>query len=250
MHGNRARLSGNPRRIYLLSGLPVCPVCGNRMALTRKTYASGTRRYYVCSKYQNAVLCAGEKRCSPKSFAVEKIEDAVVRAIMDAVERPDVVRAARQAYKEPISRTELDPRAELVRLDDVLRELDDQEQALIRAQVAGIRAGASPNAYAAAFADLAGRRKDFEDRRGQLASIIRRPPTQANPSNKDFDLQVIADIDMALKSDLVPKEDRRRLIRTVVEKVVCREDGAEVYFGGETVQNISVTQNSPVWGLR
>ncbi len=159
---------------------------------------------------------------------------------MDAVARPEVVQAAMQAYKEPLRLTDLDPRAELVRLDNLLTELVEQEQAIITAQVAGIRSGASPNAYAAAFADLAGQRKDFEDRRGQLASLIRRPPIKANPHNADFDLQVMADIETALKSDLVPKEDRRRLVRTVVERVVCKEDGAEVYFGGETVQNISM----------
>ena len=57
-------------------------------------------------------------------------------------------------------------RRELRDLDAALTELNAQETASIQAQIAGIRAGASPDAYAAVFADLAARRKDLEDRRG------------------------------------------------------------------------------------
>ena len=41
-------------------------------------------------------------------------------------------------------------------------------------RIAGIRAGASPDAYAEVFAAIATRRKDVEDRRGGLSAQMRR----------------------------------------------------------------------------
>ncbi len=243
---NRSRMGGNPTRTYLLSGLVVCPKCGAKMAVTGKKTNSGSTRTYLCSQYQNALLWAGERRCERQAFEVSRIENAVMKAVICAAKEPDALVLAEQAYREPTARLSAgEDLAAIQRLDLALRELAAEEQALIAAQVAGIRAGASPEAYAVAWTDLAHRRKDLETRRAALARAVRNVPSSRKQDTDSLRTQALRDVDAVLRSSALTPEQKRRLIRMVVGKVVCQPEGAEVYFYGETLKNISVTQNSP-----
>lgn len=168
MRENNRKLGGNPNRTYLLSGLTVCPKCGSKMVIKGKRPASSSsmeRRYYLCANYQNAALWAGEHRCERRSFPVPNIEGAVVKAVLAAAEHPEALDRAADVYRRRIAPKSSDSlRLEISQIDRALEELRETEQATIVAQVAGIRAGGSADAYAAAFADIALRRKDLEDR--------------------------------------------------------------------------------------
>lgn len=250
MQENNRKLGGNPRRTYLLSGLAVCPQCGCKMVVTGKPASQSTpaeRRYYLCSAYNNAALWAGETRCKRQSFPIAKVEAAVVLAILDAAKNPEALDAAEDAYRDQRAPQNVDSlRQELRAVDRSLEELRETEQATVMAQVAGIRAGGSPEAYSSAFADIAVQRKDLEDRRGLLAGMIRQAEKPRAIRGSDWRGRALGDAKLVLESEEAGKEEKRRLIRTVVNKVVCKPDGADVYFGCETVKNISVTQNSPV----
>ena len=63
--------------------------------------------------------------------------------------------------------------AELRRVDSALNKLRTDEMNVIQAQIAGIRSGASPSAYAEVFADIVAERKDIEDRRGGFKTLAR-----------------------------------------------------------------------------
>ena len=105
---------------------------------------------------------------------MEATEAAALKAIQIAAGSPEALDAAERAYLAPKTSCTADAaRKELTALDLALSDLTLEERALVTAQVAGIRAGAPPDVYASAFADLALKRKDMEDRRGQLTARIR-----------------------------------------------------------------------------
>ena len=91
-------------------------------------------------------------------------------ALQEVVQRPEVLRNALHVYQQ----SRLQPgdvtatRREITALDRALEELKGEEAHTVQPQIADITAGASPDAYAEAFAQFAVRRKDIQDRRGLL----------------------------------------------------------------------------------
>ena len=104
-----------------------------------------------------------------------------------------------------------------------------EEQSAVTAQLAGTRAGASPEAYAAVFADIAARRKDLEGKRKALSISPRRPK-----AGKTDDGSVMAGLlrsALAVLSDpAVPGAEKRGVLSPIVERVICRKGGADVVF--------------------
>ena len=120
-------------------------------------------------------------------------------------------------------------RRRLRELDAALIQLKGEEQSAVTAQLAGIRAGASPEAYAAVFADIAARRKDLEAKRGMLSGPPRRPK-----AGKTGDADVMAGMlkaALAVLSDpAVPGSDKRSALAPIVDRVICQKGGADVVF--------------------
>lgn len=236
---NKARKGSNPRRCYLLSGLVYCPNCGSPMMLQGKTTKSGIRRYYICSQYQKALVWAGERRCERLTSSVPDIEAIVVRAITNAVTRPGAIREAENAYRQITATSDPDEaRKHIQHIDNALSELAQDERATVAAQVAGIRAGALPDSYATAFADIALRRKDLENQRALLTATVRSKPKAER--GKNLRSQALSDVQTALTSEAIATDEKRKLVRIVVAKVVCRHGGADVFFYGDDLKNISV----------
>jgi hypothetical protein len=82
---------------------------------------------------------------------------------------------------------------------------------LIVAQVAGIRAGGSADAYAAAFADIAARRKDLEYRRGALVAILKVQSGNRPKPASDWRRRALNEAKLVLESDRTGKEEKRGL---------------------------------------
>ncbi len=238
---NKRQHGGNPWRTRMLSGLVACAHCGRPMVAcngsrtTRrgKTYHNPDR--YYCGHDRRTFTATGAHPCSPTHYLLEQTEQAVLLALGEICARPEVVRFALETYSRQAgpapSRDVL--RAELSAVDKSLAGVKQQEAAAVQAQIAGIIAGASPDAYAEAFASLAARRKDLEDERGRLSAQIApsRAPLPAEPLDTEtLTAQVLTDIHAVLTSPLVAGQKKRSLVRTVVEKVVCQKEGADVFF--------------------
>lgn len=105
---------------------------------------------------------------------------------------------------------------------------------MVQAQIAGLAAGASPQAYAEVFAELAARRALLQDRHGVLAQSLARAMGASQPGRgkKKADLKpaILADVYEALTSEYLEGVEKRNLIGRVVDRVICHKDGAEVVF--------------------
>lgn len=241
---NRVRKGGNPSRVRMLATRVFCPECGTRMI-----YSGSTRReikgkvytsnsLYVCGRYRSTLshFGKGKAECLPTGYLADPVEGSVVRSVESACQREDWIRALSAEYSQEReqARTGDDARRELAAIDRALKEIGQEETAAVTAQIAGIRAGASPDVYAEVFAGIAARRKDLEDRRGVVSKSVNAKP-KGGRGNAAVDVKrILADVRLALTSPHVPGAQKRDILGTVIEKVVPfregREVGAEVHY--------------------
>jgi hypothetical protein len=244
---NRSQKGGQPARVRLLAGRLVCPRCGGgmRFILTKKEAWD----CYECQRHVEALRAGLPSDCEGTSYHRLMLEGAALLSLMDIAERSASVKAQLARYREEErhqagaktgvgSRDEA--RQEMAALDQALADLAGEEAAAVQAQIAGIRAGASPDAYAAVFGELAARRKDMEDRRGVLRRALdmagagkggARPSAPSDSiSEEALRLQGLADLRRVLDSPDVPTARKRDLLGTVIEKVIPRKDGAEIVY--------------------
>lgn len=239
---NRTYQGGNPKRARMLSGRAFLS-CGHGAVYQP---ASGrSPAYYHCGLRQRALRTVGAagSGCEADCCRADVAERSVAFAFLSAARDPKALADAQRLYegRKEAAATEHSPEArrELAALDRDLTRLRNEEAAAVQAQIAGIRAGASPDAYAAAFADIAARRKDMEDRRGRLSRALAAQRPQAGTDGprrgigepgEDLSLKALADAALVLSAPDMPGETKRDIVGMVVERVVCRRDGAEVHF--------------------
>jgi hypothetical protein len=104
----------------------------------------------------------------------------------------------------------------------------------VRAQIAGMRMGASPDVYSELFADIAARRKDLEDRRGWVKTAL----SQETGERKKIARQHVSktvqkaleDAWTILSSPDVAGVMKRDILLPLVDKVILHKDGVEVIF--------------------
>ena len=236
----KARHGGDPKRMRMLSGLCFCPHCGAR-TWTKYQQANGkTYCYYWCGTRSKSRNFPGERPCQPDLYPIAVVEQATVKAVREAWERPDAIAAALAVYqKGERQEPDTDPRRELEALDNALAQVKAEEGAAVQAQIAGIMRGLSPDAYAEAFTGIAARRKDMEDRRGVLAASISRTRNQkagGRSTPKLLMSRALEDAVTALTDEDVTGPEKRMLLGTIVEKVIPHKEGADVFFAPSIFQ--------------
>ena len=236
MRMNLTSQSGNASRIRMLSGLVYCPNCGGGMTFkgqrARKN-ASDVPAQYCCSAHIKKQRLEGESFCDAKTYRLSETEGAVVSALLQAAEHPEWIEAAQEAYDRAKAAPQeaRDPKLELQAVTRALEELKQEETATIMAQISGIKQGASPDAYAEVFAGIVARRKDLENRRGALSRVGRTKKSGGMAPQEGAGRGVfLRDVYKSLTSPFVTQAEKRALVGRVVEKVVCRKDGADIVF--------------------
>jgi len=181
----------------------------------------------------------GEAACERTAYALKMIEQSVIVSLLDASAHPESLLAAMQVYQAQQNAAGEtsnlpDLRKERAALEAALRQLGQNEAITIQAQIAGIATGASPNAYAAVFADIAAQRKDLEDRRGALARLLTMLEKNGSKNVQKpascLAQQPLEDLARVLSSDIMPGQEKRDLVGTVIDRVVCQPKGADVFF--------------------
>ena len=234
---NRTFLKGNPRQIRMLSGRTVCPYCGAQGVIKQQKANGKQYPYFICGAQRKASQLTGAKPCKGDLYPVALMEDSMVKVMQEAWQNPKALAAVEVAYD--VNTTELAQdatllRKELVRLDKVLGELKAEEMMTGRAQLAGMAAGASADLYSEMFTDIALRRKDSENRRGQISMALasgkegRKKASQQNTSKAIQ--QALEEAWKVLSSPDVPGVTKRDILLPLVEKVVLHKDGVEVVF--------------------
>ena len=234
---NSKNLRGNPKRIQMLTGRTVCPYCGDR-AVVKNQVANGKKyRYLICGQRRKAATMTDAKPCSSDLYPIDIIEQATIRVVQEAWMNPEALSRAEIVYMgdAPVKLIgESETKRELAALTKALAELKVEETAAVQGQIAGIRAGASPDAYRDIFAEIAARRKDLEDRHGRLSvaqgSITRDQTNNAKQRAQSAVQQALKDAYTALADPEVPGMSKRDILLTIVDKVICHKDGAEVVF--------------------
>ena len=247
---NKSKKSGNPNIVRMLAGRINCPLCGAGMYCMSPSHKKSKKpgsdevftypARYSCGQYRITVtnLGKGKAECVPTGYYADNVERAVVTSVEDACEHPDWIAALSAEYQQDRSPA-VDTgsaRRELAAIDKALKDIAGDEAAAVQAQIAGIRAGASPDAYAEVFAALAGRRKDLEDRRGVVSKAVNAKPKAGQGKREAADLgRMLEDVRIALTSEHVPGHVKRDILGTVVEKVIPfkegpGKEGAEAFF--------------------
>ena len=240
---NQKVLVGNPKQARMLTGRVECP-CGHRAAIV----GSKSSKAYQCFAERQSRFLRGISVCQNATYALPRTEQSVITSLLDAAARPEALAAAAQAYGEtmtgqqPLTTSPASLRRERAGIDAALSRIAQDEIATVQAQIAGIRAGASPDAYASVFADLGSQRKDLEDRRGVIVQRLKmdnREPQEGEikPENKGRQItqsnmtsQVLLDTARVLTSEAVLGQEKRDLIGSVISRVVCQVGGADIYY--------------------
>ena len=242
LKANKAKKGGNPQRVRMLAGRILCPhcgsglICGSEKIQTRRGRTTTVPRRFCCGVYMRSMDKRNSSECLPTNYLVSEVEGDVLAAIVDAAHRPEAIAeaitAAMAAYAAaPAVEDALAARKEIASIDKALEDLSRQEAATVQAQITGIMQGAPPEAYAAAFADMAVRRKDMEDQRGSLSRRVQSTqpaPEKMTPEKRGDTAETQADaLRLALEdavrvlaSDAVPGQVKRDAIGHLIESVV------------------------------
>jgi len=245
---NKKLKSGNRQQVRMLSGRVFCPECGAGMFCASQTHKASKKdasviftypRRYQCGHYRRTLMDKGAAECQPTGFYVNEVEEAVIQALLDACQRPESIREAIAAYQaaQEAPKPATDARQELAQVDKALRSLEERSAATVKAQIAGVMAGADPGAYNSVFADMAAERKDLEDRRGVLARMLTAKtasPKERAGDKPDFTV-LLEKARLVLTAEDVAGEVKRNIVGTVIEKVIClkasdKSAGAEIIF--------------------
>jgi site-specific DNA recombinase len=223
--------SGTPRHVRMLSGQTVCPHCGGRAGFKYQKANGRQYAYLVCRCFLAARGAAGERPCVGDLYPVEEVEGATLTAIRRAWECPESVAAAVRVFRQAQAQDPEAASGELRAIMDELDALGREQAAVVQAQVAGIRSGASPDAYADLFADINARRKDLAARRREAEALAGRGSVAAAPmADPEAQAAAFREAWEVLTDPDVPGVAKRDILQTLVDRVVCRKGGADVVF--------------------
>ena len=228
----RTSQGGNPRRTHMLSGKVYCPHCGARAVIKHQRAKGVTYRYYLCGAQRRSRVLGPERPCVGDLYPIEETERAALTALEKVLTCPESVAEAMALYRERPGTAGLSPdevRRRLREMDAALVHLRGEEQAAVAAQLAGMRAGASPDAYAAVFADIASRRRALEGERGALSGPPRRPKAE-RVGEGEVMAGMLRSALAVLSDPAVPGSEKRGMLAPIVDRVVCRKGGADVVF--------------------
>lgn len=175
LKSNRNRQSGNPTRLKMLPGFIHCPECDSSMVYKPERNRKGLMlpAHYTCGKHIKKQRLEGEAFCNAKTYRQSVQENAVVTAVSDAVQHPEWIEPALETYRKAkrMPHEVVDHRKELQAVERTLKDIETKQGAAVKAQIAGIMAGASPDAYAGVFAEIAEERVSCQKNRADVMFV-------------------------------------------------------------------------------
>lgn len=189
----------SPDRVYLFTGLIRCPDCGNTLKATFKTYPNDRSKEYNGYRCNNGKLrtCTFRHQLSEK-----KIEKYLLANIRHDLEQYVIHTEAEQAQKKRQPKVQ-----DIISLNEQLRRLN---MIYIAGNISDEEYAENTNRLKAEIAKA--RRAEEDDRPTNLASI-----------------KAFLNSDFLAAYDSLPKEDQRRLWRSMIE---------EIYIEGTKVTGI------------
>lgn len=236
---NKSKRGGNPGRVRMLASRVFCPHCGASCVTLSPTKQQSKRtgetlvypHRYTCGRYRRTLMEIGKPACVPTGYYVHEVEAAVLECLLQAAQHPQWIEAALAEYRttRPAEPKADDERArELAGVERALAMLETKQAAAVKAQIAGIMAGAEPTAYDAAFGQIAGERAELERRQAVLEkTAFARPQAAGVTGGREADANspvsmtgVLADIRQALTSERISGAEKRDLIARIIEQII------------------------------
>jgi site-specific DNA recombinase len=231
---NQGARSGNPDRRYLLTGIARCPICRRRLrARTMKsTYTkkrTGEESVYPWVTYKCQYSSSADGRvegkpvCNRRHYSGGQLERLTVEAVCRVAEDPGLIAAAARAFyqKQREEAGGTGAEAEERRTRRALEELRDREQRTVKAQIAGIGAGADPNLYAAEFAEIARERDRLRERLAALSARRAAHTPERDPEGIARRIAAaVGRIRDVMAADEIPVGKKNALLARVVQEVL------------------------------
>jgi len=209
-------------RTYLLSGILRCGQCGTRMhGYTFVKKSSGeTYRYYKCHRY----VTQGKAACPGMTVAAGKIEDFVVRTLMElSDDRPFLNDKERMlaTLREECEKTMGGKDEELQRLAAAERELQARLDTLLEKLETGT---IEDEDFRARYQKLKQALSENRLRHAELAETAVRPEVALEALNASF--EEIASFGSGW--DFLDDEGKRLKVQTVVKEVTLHKDRVDL----------------------
>jgi site-specific DNA recombinase len=226
LHDNKELSGGNPTRKYMLGGLMHCPTCNRKL---RGKMAAGTK-YYVCPSSQGRHPCSEPR----KHYRADEFEEMVARALIETATHPEWIESAVRAYDaEAASHPSAVDVEELTR---ELQELEAEQKAAVKAQIAGIRQGMSAEFYAEVFEELGARRQRLEARLREAATQSEKGEGPKSVAEKVA--AVIRSVEEVLTSAELTPAEKQSVLSTVVERMLPTDEGLSIFVRNQTVHTV------------
>jgi site-specific DNA recombinase len=155
---------GKRRRIYLLSGLLRCQQCGSRYIGVSSN--EGRHFYYRCGNVVRRFPLP--RNCSSKPVRADRIEDAVVHAIKNAVVRPEILINHVLGLAKKIIDKGNRVNEERKRLDNRKKNLESKKKKLLELYLEGL---IQKNAYLEKTEEIKETERDLERAKEEMSDL-------------------------------------------------------------------------------
>ncbi len=236
---NRDKLSGNPRRKFLLTSLVRCPVCGYKMAGANKT--DKRRKNGVPVVYQYFICHPKRNGCPERNYPVKQVEQDVAETFRRAAQASGLIEAQLNAHlsteKQGPSHTDTQ---ELEQMQTELKTLLVRERVAAEAQVNAMMNNRSTEVYDNILADMDSQKARVQARIAALTPTQAIENREAPKDTAERIASVLADVELVLTdTDEENLAERQAVLATIVDKIIPKDGGGvSILLKSQTVYSV------------
>jgi site-specific DNA recombinase len=207
---NKLLASRNTKIPTLLQGLVICGECGYPFYKRSKSEA---RAYYHCRSRAQKNL----KKCSNRAVRQEDLDNLVFDEVVKLLKKPVLLEQELERRRRAVDSNSDEIKTKEMMIKKDLSKVENERERLLDAFQRGL----------ARLEDLSERNRDLDDRRKTLENELKGIQYLKLESEKDFDIKgslkkLIPRLDKV--SGNLHFDDKRKLVRLLVEKVVVEVD--------------------------
>lgn len=247
----REVFGGNPERKHKLSGLLRCPACERGMGGDNGGRKGGRKgrpgHTYHCTDARPS-RNIGRKVCTPVYYDGAKTEQIIIQGFLRAASDPTMLKAALMAWTDKQRRRA--PADDTERLEKELKAVERREQATVKAQIAGVSAGADPSVYKSEFEEIARLKKDLSARLKCAKNAQKGTDPEVIHSACEIQALALEKLTTVLTSPKATPSEQHDILAGIVKGIWPEDERGERFrielrpfvkaASGETVANVSI----------
>lgn len=230
----RARHGGRKDRVFMLSGLLRCPLCGGALrgqAMKPSSEAAPRKRtkhyrYYKCANLKNAGSTRASRLfCTQPMIAADDIEQAVITELLALLADEKLLRAALKKQQETgRDKSKPDVQSLLQSAQKQLADLGIRENATIQAQIRAVGSGVDSAPYEKILVEIGAQKRElqgFIDSQAQQEKRLSNVPRQAAQLHDQLEL-----IQLNLTSPHLSAAEKHDLLTMIIERIELGKNNA------------------------